>query len=163
MSYKTSMSMACEAEKVISMHTAQRWQRRERELQSWLAREKITKHPKQTLLLGHVSIDAELLPALTLLKEQGIPTEFSCAGVSVLDEPEDHSLYAYITFPACEQTERFIQLAIQRMKHRLLVTFEPARNRYDLSSFYIGHNRSFCLLMLRCAQAVAKEQHRPKS
>lgn len=151
-----------EAEQVISMHTAQRWRKREWELHSWMEREKIKKHPKQTLLLGHVAIDAELLPALTLLKEQGIPTEFSCAGVSALDEPEDHSLYAYITFPACEQTERFIKQAMQRMKHRLLVTFEPARNRYDLSSFYIGHNRSFCLLMLCCSQAAANKQHQPE-
>jgi hypothetical protein len=146
-----------EMETVVSSHGERRWQRRERELADWAGRPKIRKRAKQTVMLGNIHIDAELLAALTLFKRMHIETEFSCAGVSPLDEPEDHSLYAYITFPASERTERFVKLAMKRMKHRLLVTFEPARNRYDLSSFYIGHNRSFCLLMEHCARVFMKE------
>jgi hypothetical protein len=109
-------------------------------------------------MLGQVAVDAQLHTALTILKEMQIPTEFSCAGVSILDEPEDHSLYAYITFLMSEKTDRFIVLAKQQMKHRLLVTFEPARKRYDLSSFLIGNNRSFCILIQHCAQLYKNEE-----
>lgn len=143
-----------ETEQVISRHSEHRWRSRESELARWAAIPKPKKRTKQVVWLGHAEIDAELLPALSLLKRMGIQTEFSCAGVSLLDEPEEHSLYAYITFPASARTEHFIRLAMERMKHRLLVTFEPGRNRYDLSSFYIVHNRSFCLLMESCARIM---------
>lgn len=147
-----------ESEQVVSRHEEHRWKCRELELARWLALPKPKKRPKQVVWLGHAEIDAELLPALTLLKRMGIQTEFSCAGVSLLDEPEEHSLYAYITFPASARTETFIRLAMNVMKHRLFVTFEPGRNRYDLSSFYIGHNRSFCLLMESCARAMMETE-----
>lgn len=148
------ISHSNEAEIVISLHGEQRWRRREVELSRWIVTPKLRMRAKQTVCFGGADIDAELLPALTLLKRLGIETEFSCAGVSLLDEPEEHSLYAYITFSASAQAEAFVKLAIVRMKHRLLVTYEPARDRYDLSSFYIGHNRSFCLLIKSCAKAT---------
>jgi hypothetical protein len=152
----TTVNTDNQEELVCTQQTREQWKRRERELIAWVDRDKQVRIPKQTLPLGQLDIivDAELHGALTLLKQLHIPTEFSCAGVSILDDPENHSLYAYITLLASEQTDRFIQLAVQQMKHRLLVTFEPARCRYDLSSFYIGHNRSFCLLMEHCAQRL---------
>jgi hypothetical protein len=58
-----------------------------------------------------------------------------------------------MTLMASDKTERFVQFAMRQMRHRLLVTFEPSRNRYDLSSFFIGHNRSFRFLLQRCAEA----------
>ncbi|MEC0332729.1 hypothetical protein P4H42_24405 [Paenibacillus macerans] len=150
-----------EKEKVISVHSAERWQRRDLELTNWLRSVKQRKRAKQTVWLGNIEVDAEMFPALVCLKRIQIQTEFSCAGVSPLDEPEDHSLYAYITMLASEKTDRFVQFAMERMRHRLLVTFEPSRKRYDLSSFFIGHNRSFCLLLQRCAETFARfEQDR---
>ncbi|WP_020614833.1 hypothetical protein [Paenibacillus daejeonensis] len=146
-------------EHIISLHSKERWQRREAELIAWANRPKPKKRAKQTVIFGNSHIDAELLTTLALCKRMGIPTEYSCAGVSILDEPEDHSLYAYITFIASEKTEAFVQFAMNTMRHRLLVTFEPARSRYDVSSFYIQHNRSFCLLMEQCAKVfLAREQ-----
>ncbi|WP_240417054.1 hypothetical protein [Paenibacillus periandrae] len=152
----TTVNTDNQEELVCSQQTREQWKRRERELSAWVDRDKQIRIPKQTVPLGHMDIivDAELHGALTLLKQLQIPTEFSCAGVSILDDPENHSLYAYITLLASEQTDRFIQLALQQMKHRLLVTYEPARCRYDLSSFYIGHNRSFCMLMEYCARKL---------
>jgi hypothetical protein len=139
-------------EQVVSVYSKVHWQRRDLELTNWVRRTKRRRRAKQTVLLGNIEIDAELLAALTLMKRMHIQSEFSCAGVSLLDEPEDHSLYAYVTLIASENTDRFVQLAMQQMRHRLLVTFEPSRNRYDLSSFYIGHNRSFCLLWQYCVE-----------
>lgn len=152
----TTVNTGNQEELVCTQQTREQWKRRERELIAWVDRDKQVRLPKQTLPLGQLDIivDAELHGALTLLKQLHIPTEFSCAGVSILDDPENHSLYAYITLLASEQTDRFIQLAVQQMKHRLLVTYEPARCRYDLSSFYIGHNRSFCMLMEHCARRL---------
>ncbi|MDU5947245.1 MAG: hypothetical protein E6Z15_09235, partial [Paenibacillus macerans] len=86
-----------EKEKVISVHSAERWQRRDLELTNWLRSVKQRKRAKQTVWLGNIEVDAEMFPALVCLKRIQIQTEFSCAGVSPLDEPEDHSLYAYIT------------------------------------------------------------------
>ncbi|WP_346779405.1 hypothetical protein [Paenibacillus brevis] len=113
---------------------------------------------KQTLWLGNIEVDAEIFAALACLKRMHIQTEFSCAGVSPLDEAEDHSLYAYITMFRSEKADRFVQFAMHQMRHRLLVTFEPSRNRYDLSSFFIGHNRSFCLLMQRCSELFGRAE-----
>ncbi|MCM3130472.1 hypothetical protein ACFQ3J_23460 [Paenibacillus provencensis] len=121
----------------------------------------MTKHrkrDKQTVWLGDAEFDAELLPALTYFERAGIQTEFSCAGVSLLDEPENHSLYAYITFITSKKTESFIEYSMERMRHRLLVTYEPSRKRYDLSSFFIGHNRRFCTLMNQYAQGFYLSQ-----
>jgi len=140
-------------EQVVSVHSKVHWQRRELELNHWIRRAKRRRRAKQTVLLGNIEIDAELLAALALMKRMHMQSEFSCAGVSVLDEPEDHSLYAYVTLMASDRTDRFVQFAMRQMRHRLLVTFEPSRNRYDLSSFYIGHNRSFCLLLQHCVEA----------
>jgi hypothetical protein len=148
------ISQSEESEFIISLHGEEHWRRREEELSRWIVAPKSRMRAKQTVWFGGAEIDAELLPALTVFKRLGIETEFSCAGVSLLDEPEEHSLYAYITFPASMRTEAFVKLAMKRMKHRLLVTFETNRNRYDLSSFYIGHNRSFCLLMESCARVM---------
>lgn len=149
-----------ESEFVISLHGEQRWKRREEELSRWIVTPKQRKRAKQTVWFGGAEIDAELLPAMTLFKCLGIKTEFSCAGVSLLDEPEEHSLYAYITFPASARTDTFVKLAMKRMKHRLLVAYEPDRNRFDLSSFYIGHNRSFCLLIASCARIMMELEER---
>ncbi|MBD2868480.1 hypothetical protein [Paenibacillus arenilitoris] len=160
MAYICQSSGEAETEVVISEHNERRWRRREEELIRWSAAAKPRRRPKQTAYFGGAEIDAELLAALSLFKRMGIDTEFSCAGVSLLDEPEDHSLYAYITFPATDKTEAFVRLAQNRMKHRLLVTFEPGRNRFDLSSFYIGHNRSYCLLIERCAKQMMEQLER---
>ncbi|MCM3701637.1 hypothetical protein [Paenibacillus macerans] len=148
-------------EKVISVHSEKQWLRRDAELASWLRRPKQRRRAKQTVWLGNTPVDAEIFAALAGLKRMHIQTEFSCAGVSPLDEPEDHSLYAYITLLGSEKADRFVQFAMRRMRHRLLATFEPSRNRYDLSSFLIGHNRSFCMLLQRCAETFARtEQER---
>jgi hypothetical protein len=140
-------------ELVLSRQTDSLWERRTLELNDWAERDKQKKRDKVTMMLESNAVDAELYPALAKLNHLDIPTEFSCAGVSMQDDPLDHSLYAYITFHASEQSELFVRFAIKFMRHRLLVTFEPARGRYDLSSFFIGHNRSFCFLMQRCAEA----------
>ncbi|MCD1257696.1 hypothetical protein B5M42_002430 [Paenibacillus athensensis] len=136
---------------ILSRHSEAQWNRREQELVRWTSNVKLRRRPKQTMLLDQVHVDAELHKALWLLNQKQVKTEYSCAGVSVLDEPEDHSLYAYLTICASKEADHFVQLAMMRMKHRLMVTYEPERNRYDLSSFYIGHNRSFCLLLERSA------------
>ncbi|KRF42752.1 hypothetical protein [Paenibacillus sp. Soil787] len=146
-----------ENEVILNHHTDAQWRRREQELVQWAEREKKRKHAKKTTLLGHIHVDEELFPALMLLRQKQIATEFSCAGVSPLDEPEDHSLYAYLTIIASERAEQFIQLTMKRMRHRVLISFEPKRNRYDLSSFYIGHNRSFCQLIQQCAEFFENE------
>lgn len=151
-------SEKADKETIVSTHSERRWRRREAELSCWIDAPKQRKRAKQTVWFGGAEIDAELLPVLTRFKCMGIETEFSCAGVSLLDEPEEHSLYAYITFPVSARTEAFIKLAMKRMKHRLLVTFERDRNRYDLSSFYIGHNRSFSLSMESCARAMMESE-----
>ncbi|WP_197029888.1 hypothetical protein [Paenibacillus sp. 1-18] len=83
--------------------------------------------------------------------------EFSCAGVSIRDEPEDHSRYAYITMKADERCGAFVQWAMRNMWHRLLVVYEPERNRCDLSSFFLGNNCSFCQLMEYCASTFEFE------
>lgn len=140
---------------IVSRHSDLQWRRRRAELAEWMERPKVRRRAKQTAWIGPTEIDAELAGALSQFKRIGIATEFSCAGVSVLDEPEDHSLYAYITFISSPQADRFVQAAMAYMKHRLLVTFEPARGRYDCSSFLIGHNRTFCMLMEKCASDFA--------
>lgn len=146
-------------EKTLSVHSADRWRDRQRELSRWMERPKLAMRTKQTVRFGAVEVDAELLPALETFRRLGMETEYSCAGVSPLDEPEDHSLYAYITLPYSAPTERFVRLAMERMKHRLLVTYETERKRFDLSSFYIGHNRSFCLLMESCANDLERRDN----
>ncbi|MDG0792304.1 hypothetical protein OMP38_16585 [Cohnella ginsengisoli] len=145
-------------ERVVSRHSDLQWRRRRAELAEWTERPKVRRRAKRTARLGQTEIDAELHGALTQFKRIGIATEFSCAGVSALDEPEDHSLYAYITFISTPLADRFVQAAMAYMKHRLLVTFEPARGRYDCSSFLVGHNRSFCMLMEKCAKDFAIHQ-----
>ncbi|WP_202914510.1 hypothetical protein [Paenibacillus antri] len=40
--------------------------------------------------------EEELLPSLQYIRSINVITEFSCAGVSLKDDPEDHSLYAYV-------------------------------------------------------------------
>ncbi|PZD95116.1 hypothetical protein DNH61_14595 [Paenibacillus sambharensis] len=140
------------AENIISSHSRERWIRRKQELAVWVERDKLVKKPKQTVGWDDTAVDAELLPALQALRRAGIQTEFSCAGVSLLDEPFDHSLYAYVTCERTRRADQFVQHAIKQMRHRLLVTLEPANNRYDLSSFFIMHNRSFCLQLERAAR-----------
>lgn len=140
---------------VLSSHAAPYWQRREQELALWVQRPKPRRRAKRTAMLGNLHIDAEMLGSILLFKQMNIETEYCCAGVSLLDEPEDHSLYAYMTLLHCERAERFVRLAMAQMRHRLLVTFEPARNRYDLSSFFIMHNRSFCMLLEHCVRSFS--------
>ena len=137
---------------LISKQSGALWSRRRQELALWLERPKVVLHPKQTMLLEGEEVDAELYRSLSLLREKRVCTEFSCAGVSPLDEPEEHSLYAYVTLYADDRAERFVQLAMGMMRRRLLVTYEPGRGRYDLSSFFLGHNRSFCRWIEHCAE-----------
>ncbi|WP_274485291.1 hypothetical protein [Paenibacillus polymyxa] len=58
---------------------------------------------------------------------------------------------------ADERSGAFVQWAMRYMLHRLLVVYELGRNRYDLSSFFLGHNRSFCQLMEYCASTFEFE------
>ncbi len=147
---------SADQEELLSEQPAHLWRRRKLELMSWTERDKQTVIAKRTTLWNGVEVDVELAEALTLLQHAGIATEFSCAGVSPLDEPIDHSLYAYVTLVKSEAADRFVQYAIQNMRHRLLVTLETGSGRYDLSSFFIGHNRSFCWWMQQCAAHFMK-------
>ncbi|NMO97869.1 hypothetical protein [Paenibacillus lemnae] len=144
-----------EQEIQISSHTREQWIRRRQELGEWVERPKLRRHFKRTVPLQNgVHVDEELYNALNLLQQAGIKTEHSCAGVSLLDEPIDHSLYAYVTFYKSEAAERLISILEQVMRKRVLITFEPLTSRYDVSSFLIGHNRSFCLLLQHAAQRL---------
>ncbi|WP_047154029.1 hypothetical protein [Aneurinibacillus tyrosinisolvens] len=134
---------------ILTSHTQEQWRKRRQELTEWNERPKQPRRAKALLRFASDYVDEEMHPALALLNQLGIKTEYSCAGVSVLDDPESHSLYAYVTFPKTNDAEPFMQFLIKKMRHRLLAIYEPERNRYDLSSFYIGHNRSFCLLLYR--------------
>ncbi|CAM3593610.1 hypothetical protein [Marinicrinis lubricantis] len=144
-------------EAVLSMHSKERWDRRKRELDEWIAVKKERKMPKKTRLFEGVPVDEQLYLALVCLQQAGIRTEYSCAGVSPLDEPEEHSLYAYVTFYAEGPAKRFTEIVLEYMKHRAVVTYEPEKNRYDVSSFFIGHNRSFCLLLEAAARRLMEE------
>lgn len=140
-----------EQEQVLSSHTKERWWRRRREVEEWEQREKGIKKEKLTLPFLNDEVDVELFPALSLLNSMGIVTEYSCAGVSELDDPVSHSLYAYVTLRESEAAQVFLAYLRGKMRHRLLVVYEPARRRYDISSFYIRHNRSFCFLLYHYA------------
>lgn len=141
-------------------HTPEQWKRRRMELERWADREKIRRSPKRLSELNGVEVDTELLEALRLLNESGVQTEFSCAGVSPLDEPEEHSLYAYVTLVESRAAQAFVDYAAVRMGRRLLVSYESSRRRYDLSSFMLGQNRSFCLLLENCAREYARGAYR---
>ncbi|MCT1397601.1 hypothetical protein AK95_17155 [Paenibacillus sp. LC231] len=141
-------------ELLLSTHTPEQWRRRRQELNEWISRPKVRQQPKRTRLFGNAPVDEQLYPILILLQQAGLVTEFSCAGVSPLDEPVDHSLYAYLTFFSNGPAERFADILLGNMRHRALITYEPARNRYDVSSFFIGHNRSFCLLLQHSADQL---------
>lgn len=145
------MDLPEEQEVLLSQQPAHLWRRRKQELMQWTEREKQTMAAKRTEIWNDVEVDAELVDALTLLHRAGVRTEFSCAGVSPLDEPVDHSLYAYVTLVQNEVADRFVTYALTQMRNRLLVTLETGTGRYDLSSFFIGHNRSFCWWMQYCA------------
>ncbi|MBN6187572.1 hypothetical protein JQN58_11545 [Aneurinibacillus sp. BA2021] len=138
-------------EMILSFHSKERWMRRRREVGAWNERKKVVKQPKKSVPFLHDEVDEELFPALFLLNDAGVCTQYSCAGVSVLDDPLHHSLYAYVTIFDSKESRELIAVLQQRMRHRLLVTYEPNRKRYDLSSFYIGHNRSFCFLLYQYA------------
>lgn len=134
-------------EMIMSNHKVEHWLRRDAERKEWNQTPKHAIKPKILKLLADDEVDQELYDSLVLLNVLGIMTEFSCAGVSVLDEPEDHSLYAYVTFLKTDRSTDFVEYLVKRMRHRLLLTYEPLKNRYDISSFFIKHNRSFCLLL----------------
>lgn len=138
-------------EMILSQHSAELWWRRENERMFWVELPKISRHPKRLKRLGNDDVDLELYPSLLLLNQFGITTEYSCSGVSELDEPEDHSLYAYVTLPKTDLSTEFIQYLMKRMGRRILVSEEPERQRYDISSFFIQHNRSFCLFFYYCS------------
>jgi hypothetical protein len=140
-------------EKLLTRHDQSRWLRRQQELSEWDRAPKQVIKPKKTALYNGHTVDAELYPAIARLNRLGITTEYSCAGVSMADDPYNHSLYAYVTLFRSELAEKYVQHIIVCLKHRVLVTFEPERTRYDLSSFFIGHNRSFCLLLNRYTHA----------
>jgi hypothetical protein len=131
-------------EVILSEHHIERRKRRIIERSEWLNTPKIKRKEKKLSLLGDQHVDYELYPALKVINELGIRTEFSCAGVSILDEPEDHSLYAYVTLLESVHTKEFVEFILDKMKYRILISYEPARQRYDLSSYFIKHNRSFC-------------------
>ncbi|WP_152381497.1 hypothetical protein [Paenibacillus brasilensis] len=145
------ISLVNDEEIVLSLQKPALWNRRKLELVQWIERPKLKFAPKRTAFFHGCVIDAELYGTLCLLNRKHVATEFSCAGVSIWDEPEGHSLYAYITMKADERSGAFVQWAMRYMEHRLLVVYEPERNHYDLSSFFLGHNRSFCQLMEYCA------------
>ncbi|UPK47038.1 hypothetical protein [Paenibacillus pabuli] len=145
------MDLHEEQEVLLSQQPAHLWRRRKLELMQWTEREKRTVTAKRTEIWNNVEVDAELVDTLTLLHRASVRTEFSCAGVSPLDEPVDHSLYAYVTLVQDEVADRFVAYALSQMRNRLLVTLETGTGRYDLSSFFIGHNRSFCWWMHFCA------------
>ncbi|WP_419888999.1 hypothetical protein [Paenibacillus xylanexedens] len=145
------MSLNEEHEVLLSEQPAHLWRRRKLELMHWTERDKHTVSAKKTEIWNGVEVDAELVKALSILQSAGVRTEFSCAGVSPLDEPVDHSLYAYVTLVQSEVADQFVHYALRRMRNRLLVTLEAEKGRYDLSSFFIGHNRSFCWWMEHCA------------
>lgn len=129
------MDLNEEQEVLLSQQPAHLWRRRKLELMHWTEREKQTVAAKRTEIWNGVEVDAELVDALTLLHIAGVSTEFSCAGVSPLDEPVDHSLYAYVTLVQDEVADQFVTYALTRMRNRLLVTLESGTGRYDLSSF----------------------------
>lgn len=133
----------------LSSHLPAYWSRRKREVQAWILVEKMPKKEKEVVWLKDDFVDAELYTTLHMLNERGIMTEYSCSGVSVLDDPLQHSLYAYITLPKTKRSTDYVEYLLRRMRHRLLVTYEPMRNRYDISSFFIQHNRSFCFILER--------------
>ncbi|MGC5772355.1 hypothetical protein [Paenibacillus pabuli] len=145
------MDLNEEQEVLLSQQPARLWRRRKLELMHWTEREKQTVAAKRTKIWNGVEVDAELVDALTLLHRAGVRTEFSCAGVSPLDEPIDHSLYAYVTLIQNEAADQFVTYALSQMRNRLLATLETGTGRYDLSSFFIGHNRSFCWWIQYCA------------
>ncbi|PIH60333.1 hypothetical protein [Paenibacillus sp. LK1] len=146
------MDLHEEQEVLLSQQPAHLWRRRKLELMQWTEREKQTVAAKRTEIWNDVEVDAELVAALTFLHRAGVRTEFSCAGVSPLDEPIDHSLYAYVTLVQNEAADRFVNFALSKMRSRLLATLETGTGRYDLSSFFIGHNRSFCWWMQYCSR-----------
>ncbi|MEW9673252.1 hypothetical protein [Ammoniphilus sp. 3BR4] len=138
-------------EVILTHHTEERWRRRDLERIAWIQSPKMRKKSKAVRWLNQDYVDEELHPALLLLNEIGIPTQYSCAGVSALDEPEDHSLYAYVTLQETPSSTLFVHYLMEKMGHRVLIGYEPARKRYDLSSFFIQHNRSFCILFYHFA------------
>jgi hypothetical protein len=137
-------------EVILSQHRTALWWRRENERTLWVEEPKRRRYPKRLKRLGSDVVDFELYPSLFVLNQYGITTEYSCSGVSVLDEPEDHSLYAYVTLPKTKLSTDFIHYLRRRMAHRILIIEELGRQRYDISSFFIQHNRSFCLFLYYC-------------
>lgn len=149
--------MEQDIEQLWSNQSAEQWWRRKRELAAWIDRPKPQNWQKKLLLFDDIEVDASIYPALMTLKELHFKTEYSCAGVSILDEPEDHSLYAYVTLMEGPNTNQFVEYAMQRMGYRLLVTYEGLKHRYDLSSFYISQNRSFCYGLELCAKEFSNQ------
>ncbi|WP_339272176.1 hypothetical protein MKY59_15640 [Paenibacillus sp. FSL W8-0426] len=147
----TILPPSAEQEVLFSNQPAHLWKRRRQELLQWTERDKTTVSPKRTTLWNGIEVDFELVSALDLMSQKGMLTEYSCAGVSPLDEPVDHSLYAYVTLVQNGAADQFVEFAMNRMRNRLLVTLDQLTGRYDLSSFFIGHNRSFCWWMQHCA------------
>ncbi len=143
-------------ERTISRHAPSRCLRREKEVAEWVESPKQRRRPKRLALFDGVHVDEEMLPALQNMRDIGVVTEFSCAGVSLQDEPEEHSLYAYVTVFDSDRAQRFVQFLMRRMRHRILISYEPDRRRYDISSFYIAHNRSFCYLLAQSALRFPK-------
>ncbi|MGG4186329.1 hypothetical protein ABEW24_23550 [Paenibacillus jamilae] len=98
---------------LLSLQKPALWNRRKLELVQWTERPKLKLAPKKTAFFQGCMIDAELHGTLCLLNRKHVVTEFSCAGVSIWDEPEDHSLYAYITMKADERSGAFVQWAMR--------------------------------------------------
>ncbi|WP_454190787.1 hypothetical protein [Paenibacillus sp. Marseille-Q7038] len=153
--------MEQDIEQLWSNQSAERWKRRKGELTAWIERPKFQNEQKKLMLFDDIEVDASIYPALMALKKLDFKTEYSCAGVSILDEPEDHSLYAYVTLIEGPNTDQFVKYAMQRMGYRLLVTYEGFKHRYDLSSFYISQNRSFCYGLELCAKEFSYQMLQP--
>ncbi|WP_336076795.1 hypothetical protein [Paenibacillus sp. 203] len=98
---------------LLSLQKPALWNRRKLELVQWTERPKLKLAPKKTAFFQGCMIDAKLHGTLCLLNRKHVATEFSCAGVSIWDEPEDHSLYAYITMKADERSGAFVQWAMR--------------------------------------------------
>ena len=131
----------------LTKHPLESWYKRAEELKVWLNTAKVKVREKALASFKGIEVDEEHLTTLQLLNEMGIQTEYSCAGVSLRDEPVDHSLYAYLTLIDSTEAARFVQFIREKMRHRIVITYEPKKLRFDLSSFYIKHNRSFCFLL----------------
>lgn len=142
---------------IYSQHGQNHWHIRRMELMDWIEQRKPRIEAKLITEFQGVQVDTPLHEALVIINEFGIKTQHSCAGVSRLDHSIDHSYYAYVTMEVSALSTLFVQFIVNKLKQRVLVIHETGRNRYDLSSFYIQHNRSFCYLLTVYSNQFSKQ------